>query len=235
MTTTHQPATPSKYYKLDWSLDHLPRDVEPEDRYDAQQRKFPKNDVGLYEGKVGRSVFAATEPLPFPARIEFIAFGEIWTYTDYPYTDVRWPIMSKRMLDTLLRVSYVPHRTYPVVMVDGQIFYDEKLGKRVPIGTENHDYVAVQLTDHEPVFDYDRSVYDEDPEAPHIITHVKKLVLTTPPGGFPSLFRVRGTGLRLPLYVSAEARAALEAAGIRGVEFSLPLDYTTNNPAYASA
>jgi hypothetical protein len=140
--------------------------------------------------------------------------------------------MSKRMLDTLLRVSYFPHRTYPVVMVNGQIFYNEKLGKRVPIGTENHDYVAVQLTEHLNVIDYFNSVLELHPKGWVLASSVKKLVLKTPPEGFPALFRVEQ--VEQHLFVSAEARAALEVAGIRGIEFSLPLDYTTNNPAYAS-
>jgi hypothetical protein len=153
-----------------------------------------------------------------PERIEFESVGNFLMIhdlrrtrvTDYPYNREGWPIMSKRMLETLLSVREFHHQVIPIVMLDAF----------TPIEfEENHDYVAVQLLEHQDVFDWGKSVYERDPELPNGVDSLEKLVLKELSEGLPPLFRIATTPLKNLLYVSAEGRTALEAAGIRGVNF----------------
>jgi hypothetical protein len=126
--------------------------------------------------------------------------------TDFPYTMPRLPIMSKRMLDVLLTVGNFPHQ---ILRVEIASFEDANIIYR--------QFVAVQLLEHLDVFDWVNSVYEMSTLIPGFIESIDKLVLKEPIGGFPPIFRI-GADETL-LYVSARARAALEQAGIRGVEF----------------
>jgi hypothetical protein len=159
-----------------------------------------------------------TTQFHLPKRIEFESVGNFLMIhdlsrtrvTDYPDNREGWPIMSKRMLEALLSVRDFPHQAIPIVMLDAF----------TPIEfEENHDYVAVQLLEHQDVFDWEKSIYERDPELTNGVDSLEKLVLKEPPEGLPSLFRVTTTPLSNKLYVSPEGKAALEAAGIRGVNF----------------
>ena len=82
-------------------------------------------------------------------------------------------------------------------------------------------FVAVQLTEHIDVVDWERSEFEKSQLGPGTLYDFDKLVLVEPPGGFPPLFRVPAK--KSLLLISPEARRALEAASIRGVIFkSLP-------------
>lgn len=204
-------------YQLYNNFDHI-WDVD----CDACLRPFPDLPEGrLYHNQAPNgSLFSnMTEPIEFPDRIEFDAYIDHLPYeVDYLSTDVDWPIMSKRMLNTLLDVSHFPHRTYPVVMCTGEEVFDEELDKRVVRWTENHNYVAVQLTEHLDVFDHENSVFKYPyKDRKDIVNFIEKLVLKEPEGGFPPLFKV--APIKLDLFVSSAARAALETANIRGVDF----------------
>jgi hypothetical protein len=131
--------------------------------------------------------------------------------TDFPYNRQGWPIISKRMLEALLSVREFPHQVIPIMMLSDHADSDEK----------SDEFIAVQLLEHQDVFDWEQSIYERDPEVPNCIesTSLEKLVLRTPPKGFPPLFRIGTAPLQTKLYVSAEGRTALEAAGIRGVNF----------------
>jgi hypothetical protein len=149
-----------------------------------------------------------------PEHIEFETIGDVIHHTDYPYCKPRWPIMSKRMLDTLLSVREFPHQTIPITMIDTQMYYDETVGDYVAPMHRIHDFVAVQLLEHLDIFDWERSVISNpDP----ILFDVDQLVLRVPEGGLPPLFSVREREARL--YVSPEGRTALETADIQGVDF----------------
>jgi hypothetical protein len=163
--------------------------------------------------------FWEPNPLQVPDGIEFMCVWEFLQIndlsrtrvTDYPYNRQGWPIMSKRMLEALLSVQEFPHQVIPIVMLSDHADSDE----------ENHEFVAVQLLEHQDVFDWENSIYERDPEVPNCIesSSLEKLVLRDPSGGFPPLFRIGTAPLQTKLYVSAEGRTALEAAGIRGVNF----------------
>jgi hypothetical protein len=96
----------NKAYRLYQDITHL----GPETEEDAWVLNFPNNpSTGFYSTQFFDF---------FPNPIEFGAIGSLLSKTDYPYTDIGWLIMSKRMLETLLSVGYFPHRTYPVLMID---------------------------------------------------------------------------------------------------------------------
>jgi hypothetical protein len=152
-----------------------------------------------------------------PDHIEFMCVWEFLQVNDlsrtrvtnYPHNRQGWPIMSKRMLEVLLSVQEFPHQVIPIAMLSDHADSDEK----------NYEFVAVQLLEHQDVFDWEKSVYERDPELPNCIESLEKLVLKETNGGFPPLFRIATVPLRTRLYVSLEGKAALEAAGIRGVNF----------------
>ena len=76
----------------------------------------------------------------------------------------------------------------------------------------------MQIIEHIDVVDWERSVFDRHEIGPgNVFYSFDKLVLRKPDRGLPPLFRISANeGM---LLVSAEARSALESAGIRGVTF----------------
>lgn len=194
MTAPQAPSTSTQQaYKLKHELSHL----EAADRdYDALLVKSPTQ-KGL------KSSFWEPQQLQISEPIRLQTYPDVLQTSDFPYPNVSLPIMSKRMLQTLLSVREFPHQVIPVVMVAN--------------GVANHDYVAVQLLEHLDVFDWENSVYEPHPLSTSFVTNVRKLVLKEPAEGFPSLFRI--STLSTLLYTSAAARTALEAAGIQGVKF----------------
>jgi hypothetical protein len=201
----------SKAYRLDWDITHLGTEVEEA----AWELNFPNHPgTGFYE----------TDFFDFfPNPIEFGTTACLLSETDYPYNDIGWPIMSKRMLNTLLSVGTFPHRTYPVVMIDQTINLLDK-GLKIK-GTKNYDYVLVQPSEHLDAFDYENSIFKWGEYNPNVVTDVEWLALKEMGSDFPPLFTVKES--RLDTLVSAKARAALEAANIQGIRFTHVEDKTT--------
>jgi hypothetical protein len=175
------------------------------------------NSSGIVSREQRADGFWYVNQFRLPEHIEFETIGDIIHHTDYPECKPNWPIMSKRMLDTLLSVREFPHQTIPITMIDTQMYYDESVGDYVAPKHRIHDFVAVQLLEHLDIFDWERSVYDPDPEMPGEIKTINTLVLRELKDSLPPLFRIKPLETRL--YVSPEGRAALEAANIRGVQF----------------
>ena len=133
---------------------------------------------------------------------------------DYLHTEPRLPIMSKRMLSVLRSVGDFPHQAIPVTIRDMQMAsgsFTERSGR------VNNDYVAVQLLEQLNIFDREKSVYKPRSSNPNAIGRIRKLVLKVPEEGLPPIFRI--TDNRTYLYVSPEAKAALEEAEITGIRF----------------
>jgi hypothetical protein len=218
-----QPMT-HQAYELDHDISHLVGDLE----YDAWLVEFPgweEIDTGFWEPQIitlngdegvlireksADGLWHATQ-FSLPERIEFDCDGTRLQVSDYPYIKQGWPIMSKRMLNVLLSVREFSYQAIPVVMKD--IFVPPKF-------EENHDFVVVQLLENQDIFDWEKSIYERDPDRPNRIKSIslEKLVLREPSQGFPPLFRLSNV-IRSQLFISAESRSALEAAGIRGVKF----------------
>jgi hypothetical protein len=205
----HKLAT-QKVYQLTWDLDHIADGAE----VDAWLREFPN--------APDNSVFwELKDDLNLPDPVEFDAIGKVFETLDYPYTDVWWPIISKRMLDTLLSVRSFRYRAYPVLMIDCKQVYNEDLGRDTNSGIEYDNFFAVQVLEDLDVFDWENSIYERDSESPDVLESIEELVLKAPEEGFPPLFCVVTSYLKTRLYISSEARSALEAAGTRG---GIPMD-----------
>jgi hypothetical protein len=181
--------------------------------YDAYIVEWPEyRDYGLK--------FKCLDDFEYPDHgVEFHGYESSLSDTDYPYNDVGWPIMSKRMLDTLLKVKEFPHRTWDIPFVGFPDNAPEELlrkGLRDGVRHEN-EFVAVQLLEHLDIFDRENSVYKEGFLSSDSVGFIRKLVVHVPENGLPPIFRLKVSPVRP--YVSPEGRAALEAANIRGVRF----------------
>ena len=199
-----------RIYRLDRNLDHLIDNSE----VDGWLRES-----ALPNAPDESAFWRIKEDLNLPNPVIFDVIGDIFEIIDYPSLDIDWPIMSKRMLDTLLSVGDFRHKTYPLLMVDCEQVYNEELGRDTNSGIVYENFFAVHVLEDLDIFDWENSIYERDPEAPHILESIEKLILKEPPGGFPPLFRVITSHLKARLYVSAEARTALETEGIRGIDF----------------
>ena len=138
---------------------------------------------------------------------------------DYLHTEPRLPIMSRRMLSVLRNVRDFPHQIIPIVVEDMEMASFGDLNRS---GRVNTDYVALQLLEQLDIFDRENSVYSPSSISPSGIGRIEKLVLKVPESGLPPIFRITEKSTRL--YVSPEAKTALEEAGITGIRF-VPLDY----------
>jgi hypothetical protein len=164
--------------------------------------------------------FCHPRDFEYPSHgVEFHGYESSLSDTDYPYNDVGWPIMSKRMLNTLLSVKEFPHRTWDVPFVgfpDNAPVMMLEEGLRGGVRHDN-EFVAVQLLEHLNIFDWENSEYKMHRIFPDEISRIRKLVLKVPEEGLPPIFRLKVDPVFL--YVSPEGRAALETANIKGVRF----------------
>lgn len=177
-----------------------------------------------FEGKEYACAWMGTERVVVPEPVRFEANFKVTRQSDYPCNDVNWPIMSPRMIEVLRGVGDFPHRLIPVRLVDraalGRARYLPDGSLRPEVVDDR--FAAVQLTEHLDVVDWERSIFEQDQIAPTVTFYsFDKLVLREPIGGFPPLFRVPEK--KSLLLVSAQARRALEDAGIVGITFmSIP-------------
>jgi len=163
--------------------------------------------------------------LEIPQEVRFESMFRVLKETDYPCNDVSWPIMSRRMLDTLLSIGDFKRREIPVRMFDDLVLKDEdRIDASGSVRPEVVDdrFVAVQLLEHlQDAFDFEQSDYMPSRISPKFVSKVKKLVIKTPPADLPPLFRL--AACRRYLFVSVTARQALNEAAIAGPVFQ-PLD-----------
>jgi hypothetical protein len=197
-------------YKLRHNATHI---ADTSREYDAYVVQWPGFlDYGLK--------FKDVTNFEYPSHnVEFHGYESSLSDTDYPYNDIRWPIMSKRMLSTLLEVKDFPHCTWDVPFVGFPDNAPVMMLEQGLSGGIRHDneFVAVQLLEHLDIFDWENSVYEMDSMFPDEVDRIRKLILKVPEEGLPPIFRLKVDPILL--YVSPEGRAALEAANIKGVRF----------------
>lgn len=189
---------------LAWGLSHYLDHLEDlSARYDMTVQDL--------EGREAYETLCRTREFSeLSSPIQFYAISDAVPYTDYPHNNIRWPIMSERMLEVLLEVREFPHRTYSIEVVDIGV---------APVGDTK--FVAVQLTTYQDYFDWERSVYDREGSSQTRVVSIDKFVLNFPEEGPPPLFRLSATPT--DLFISDEARQALREAEIRGTSY-IPLD-----------
>jgi hypothetical protein len=179
---------------------------------EIELREFPgwEKTNGLYK----------TTPYDLPDPVVFEADFDALTRTDYPVSNVNWPVMSRRMYYTLFTVGEFPHRVIPVAVIDDTSFVFESERRFLADGTPSpevtnfDDFVAVQLLERSNYFDFEHAEYEPDPDFPDLAHSVERYVLNEPEGGFPPLFRLAVTPSKL--FISVEARDTLRESGIRG-------------------
>jgi hypothetical protein len=193
----------SPAYILDWDDSHL-LDID----YDAFIVKFSG-----WENTIRLSL---TREYDLPNTIKFDAIFDTLKNTDFPITNVRWPIFSNQIWEILKELQSFPHKEIPVVMVDCQVVSDGQGSTKVS-GTENDNFIAVQLLEHLDLLDWENSIVEPSFILPDQIMGVQKLVLKETTYPLPPLFRL--SAYPTALLASSQARMALEQAGIKGVVF----------------
>jgi hypothetical protein len=200
-------------YELVRDVDHLNKLPH---HYDACIVEWP-------EYREYSTKFVRPAEFEYPSHgVEFHGCESCLSLTDYPCTSANWPIMSKRILNTLLEVKEFPHRTWDVLFVGfpdnvSEELLRQGLGKGI---RHDDEFVAVQLLEQLDIFDWENSVYKMKrlhDEAPEIIQSIRNLALHVPEEGLPPIFRLKVFPNHL--YVSPEGRAALETANIKGIRF----------------
>jgi hypothetical protein len=189
--------------------------------WDCRHRKGAVHDVTLVPFHRSGYVIGwkGSEPCVVPTPALFEASVQVTRQNDYPCNDSVWPLMSPRMLDVLRQVGDFPHRLIPVRLVNRKT---RRPGRKRSAGrlqpeVADDRFVGVQLTEHIDVVDWERSRFEWSQVGPAAVYDFDELVLVEPPGGLPPLFRVPSDASLL--LVSAQARRALESAGIQGVAF----------------
>lgn len=159
-----------------------------------------------------------------PANLIFTGFDDLFEYTDYPYLSGTeyWPVMSKRMLNVLLSVGDFSHQIIPVIFKNVDSLLPTHDGQSI-LTANNNDFVITQLLEYSELFDRDKSDYIIEKRANSFgetleLIKINKMVFKEPGKGFPPIFRIEKREVRL--YVSAEAKEALEKANIKGLTFS---------------
>jgi hypothetical protein len=187
-----------------------------DDDFDATLVRFEGWEV--MAGLIPSRSLEIREPVFFEANVETLRA------IDYPINDVSWPIMSQRMRNVLLSGAQVAHREIQVIMLDDTVKPAERFHSsskpRPGVGMEG--FSAIQITAYTDAFDWERSEFAPHPRLRNRVVKVSKLVLKDM--ALPPLFRL--SALPGPLFVTAAARAALEAEGIRELKF-IPLDLVT--------
>jgi hypothetical protein len=197
-------------YELSWEVSHY-EDYQLDWDYDLEIQPFPGQD---------KTELDETNFFPIPESIVFKGALSLTRHIDYPDPNNGWPVMSRRMHETLTAVGQFPHRAIPVSIVDSDAWHLQRcldaFGRgRTDLVSSN--YLAVQLTEFADVFDWEKSKYTPHERLPGIVQRVDEYVFKVPPGGLPPLFRIACD--RTILFISAEARAALKAAGIVGPRY----------------
>ncbi len=196
-------------YRLKHDVDHLNELSHHSDAFIVEWPKYRE-----YDNK-----FVEPDEFKYPSHgVKFCGYESCLNDVDYLHNNVSWPIISRRMLTTLLEVKEFPHRTWDVPFLGFPDNVSEELLRQGLSGGIRHDeFVAVQLLDQLDIFDWENSVYTMSEALPGTISKVRKLALKEIEGGYPPIFRIKTKPV--PLYVSLEGRAALEAANIKGIRF----------------
>lgn len=160
-----------------------------------------------------------TEPVNHPDPVIYTGYLDIVRHIDYPYPDNSWNVMSRKMYEALLSVGDFPHQSMPVAIVDWRVqpedWYDTTGNLKKDIALR--DYVAIQITEHLDIFDYDKSTYTMREDRPGMIDDVKEFVFKIPADGLPPIFKVSAKDFYV--FVSAEARQALKKAKVSGTRY----------------
>jgi hypothetical protein len=162
-----------------------------------------------------------SEIVNFPNPVEFQGLLSVIQQTDYPDTDQRWPLISKRMLAALESVGFFPHQVLPARIIEGRI--GRSLAEDLRYDAQNRlkpefytdDYVLLQLTSYLDAIDLERSVYGEYDSDVNEISGLIRPVFKDIGQEYPPIFRP--SHCPTLLFVSSKAKQVLETAGVNGL------------------
>jgi hypothetical protein len=212
-------------YELSHNLERL--DMLPEDPMDRKYGEAEDYDALIYKPtqaeEVGTGLIENAEPYKVPEPVDWLGFLERLHQTDFLRNDLRWPLISKRMLYVLRSVGDFPYKTVATRIYDfgfqDQGRNNNEQNTNPPAGEFNEDYVGLQLLEHIDGIDPDSCEYKDDYPGilpPSLVSWTMK----EPIGGFPPIFRLNKAGKRIYLFVSLAGKEALEEAGIKGLRFT---------------
>jgi hypothetical protein len=180
-----------------------------------------------------------------PPVIEFVGNLEVMKWSDFPYTDQPYLVMSRKMLEVLLSIQSFEYRIYPTLMYDYKI---DKLVRYAFDGTRSDyhvedpslftdKFIIMQLAETIDVLDEDKTILKRSmlygPYDPSISTHGEFITaresgewyfgefdtehyeFTRDEKDLPPVF----TAPKTPYFFTEAAVRALEANNIRGAEF----------------
>jgi hypothetical protein len=198
-------------YEISPNLKHIPKR--------PKGGEVEKYDAELYpSGSINNWTLVDSSPYTGPEPLNFLGWPKRLPKTEFPRNFPGFPLMSKRMLEVLCSVGEFPHRAIATRVFDYDLEREiEQYSHCGDLEPElcNENYVAVHLLKHIDGADLERSTFRTDIAVdPPLINN---LILKEPVEGFPPLFRIK----RKPIYlfVSPEAKRALEQAGIKSIDY----------------
>jgi hypothetical protein len=210
-------------YTIDHDISHRPS-PRPRGAYphDAELIYFD----GYQDARFRNPAIDYTDKIP--PVIEFVGNLEVMKWSDFPWTDRPYLVMSRKMLDTLLSIQPFKYRIYPTLMYSYEI--DELVrysfdGTRTDYHVEDPSlftdkFVIMQLAETIDVLDEDRTIIEgqtarESGEWYLSELDVEHYEFTREEKDLPPVFAAPKT----PYFFTEAAVRALEANNIRGVEF----------------
>ncbi|MEW5675622.1 hypothetical protein ABGT15_04860 [Flavobacterium enshiense] len=155
-----------------------------------------------------------------PEKICFGADFNVIPKSDFPINSLLLNILSKKMLSILNELGNFKHTLVPIVFFNHKeleaYHIEEGIGLD-DLRIKNNDYIALQLLEYIDAFNKEKSVFEEHYLYPEKVGSIRELVLKEPLNGFPPIFKIEEDSTLL--FITEEAKSALESAGVKGCEF----------------
>jgi len=173
---------------------------------------FPADQYADLSGDSGDMESRLRDPEPLALTEPLVLSGFLDALPSFDYLPVQFtlPVMSRRMLDVLNSVSPITAQALPVRILDNadpDVLFNERTfadDARTVGHRYNDDYVMLRLVQRFDMTEMTPATRtNADPDTPAL----------------PAIFRQRGTA---GIFVTATARAALMAAGMKGCDFEVP-------------
>jgi hypothetical protein len=211
-------------YTIDHDISHISSPITNTARYkDAYLIYFD----GWEDARFRNPAIDYTDRVP--PVIEFVGDLDVLEWSDFPYTDQPYQLVSRKMLDVLLSIQPFKYRVYPTLIYSYEI---EELvrcafdGTRTDYHVEDPSlftdkFVIMQLAETIDVLDEDKTIIkgktarESDRKWYLSELEVEHYELTRVEKDLPSVFAAPKT----PYFYTEAAVHALEANNIRGVEF----------------
>ncbi|MEZ4924027.1 MAG: hypothetical protein R2780_12720 [Crocinitomicaceae bacterium] len=151
---------------------------------------------------------------------------------DYPLTDLNIPVLSDRMIDVLESVGEFEYRPIETIMLDDadlrkRVFSNGNLTNEI---NQLNCYKSLVISNYIDCFDNEKSDWEPSEFDPTKVGYIRNLVIQTEGINIPPIFRIKENPTAL--YITEEAKKALEAASIKGcvlVEVDVAENYPQHN------